>query len=184
MTVPSEQYRRVLLIGMMASGKSTIGAELSRRLGWHYADNDELVLRAVGENLDDLLQHRGANALRDAEAKALAVALGDPGPLVAGVAAGVVLREADRQRIRAASDALAVYLRARPETLTERVGSNREHRPWLGDDPLGWFRSTLHEREPLYREVADVIVDVDEAPPAAIADQIVSALRAGGSSGQ
>jgi shikimate kinase len=85
---PSEE--RVLLIGMMGVGKSTLGAALSGATSWPYVDNDELVARAAGTTTREVFDTGGATALREAESHALRRALDEPAPVVAGVAAGVV----------------------------------------------------------------------------------------------
>lgn len=165
---------RVLLLGMMGSGKSSVGRALAERTGWPYLDNDELLRRACGMSTPEVLRRGGEPALRDAESAALGEALAADPPVVAGVAAGVVTRAADRARLRAAP-ATVVWLRARLETLLARVGSG-EGRPWLQPDPETALRRLAEGRDPLYTEVADVVVDVDELTPEQIADRLLPAL--------
>src|SRR5690348_11490036 len=126
--------QKVLLIGLMGTGKTTVGRLLATRLSARYLDNDELVLIAAGSALEDLRRNKGEAGLREAESEALTEALDLPAPLVAGVAAGVVQSRADVARLEKA-DATLVWLRARPETLAARVGSGGD-RPWLRPNPL------------------------------------------------
>lgn len=163
---------RVLLVGMMASGKSTVGRLLSDRLDWPYYDNDELLLRAVGVDTRTVLEQRGEAALRRAESAALTVALTEGGPLVAGVAGGIVSDPLDRDRLRAGG--YVVWLRASIETLARRAKGT--DRPWLGDDPAAALRALYAGRAHLYFFVASYVVDVDTLPPDAVADRIVAAL--------
>ena len=79
---------RVLLIGMMGSGKSTIGRLLSEATGWRYMDNDELVRRSSGATARQILADRGEAEMREAESGALALGIATPAPVVIGVAAG------------------------------------------------------------------------------------------------
>ena len=167
---------RVLLVGLMAAGKSTVGRLVAARLGCRYLDNDELVAQAAGSALAALAAERGEGALRAAESAALHRVLDHPPPLVAGVAASVVLDPADRRRL-AAADALVVWLRARPETLAARVGDGGD-RPWLRPDPLAAFARMAAERARWYAEVADLVVDVDETSPAAVADIVADMVVA------
>ena len=166
-------WDRVLLIGMMGSGKTTVGYRLGRVLGWPYYDNDELVRRAGGIDTRVVQEELGVAALRRAESAALTVALMTAGPLVAGVAAGVVTDELDRVRLRAGG--FVVWLRASLDTLTRRVEGT--DRPWLGDDPHGALTRLYAGRADLYRSVATLIVDVDTLPPDVIALRIAAALR-------
>lgn len=153
---------RVLLVGMMGSGKSTIGRLLADATGWPYADNDELVKRAHGANPRRLLAGRGEAAMRRAESDALAAGLSLPTPAIVGVAAGVILGEADRQALT--DGGIVVWLRAAADALAERA-AGAEHRPWLDADPVAWMSATLSERERLYASVADRVIDTDALHP-------------------
>jgi shikimate kinase len=164
---------RVLLLGMMGSGKSSVGEALSRRTGWPFVDNDALVERATGLTARALLARRGEAAMRAAEAAALETALGLPLPVVAATAAGTILDPDNRRRL--ASGGFVVWLRAPAEVLAARaVGA--DHRPWLDEDPVGWFRAALDEREALYASVADLEVDTHRLTPDEGAARIVEAL--------
>jgi shikimate kinase len=160
---------RVLLIGMMGSGKSTIGRLLSEATGWPYVDNDELVRRAHGATARELLARRGADAMRDAEADALALGTQLEPPAIVGVAAGVVLDADGRDTLE--QGGLVVWLRAGAETLAARA-SGADHRPWLDADSVGWMRQALEEREPLYASVADHVVDTEAGTPAESAERL------------
>ena len=165
---------KVLLIGLMAVGKSTVGKLLAAHLHARYLDNDELVRLATGTALDDLRQREGEAGLRKAESLALTAALELPPPAVAGVAAGVVLDPRDRDRL-AATDATVVWLRARPETLARRVPAGGD-RPWITLAPLPVFQQMARERYPSYEGLADLTVDVDERTPEQIVEVIVDYL--------
>jgi len=166
---------KLLLIGMMGSGKSSVGAALSAKLGWPYLDNDALLERTAGASARDLLESRGEEALRQAETQVLTLVLGMPGPMIGSAAAGVVLDAADRLRLQQ-SPAHVVWLRASPQVLARRVGSSQ--RPWLGDDVTATMRRFAAERNGFYAEVADQVVDTDVIPVGAVAKQIIEGLPA------
>jgi shikimate kinase len=163
---------RILLVGMMGAGKTTVGNALSALIGWPYFDNDELLVRAVGKATRRVQEEDGERALRRAESAALDVALSDGGPLIAGVAGGIVLDPLDLQRLR--SGGLVVWLRAELSTLARRVAGT--DRPWLGADPLRALQALYAGREDLYASVASVILDVDTLPPDLLALSIAAAL--------
>jgi len=169
---------RVLVIGMMAAGKSTVGRAVADRLGWPYYDNDELLRRATGSPTRALLEQHGEAALRRAESAALTMALTEGGPLVAGVAGGVVSDPLDRDRLRAGG--FVVWLRASIETLVRRARGT--DRPWLGDDPRAALTALYAGRADLYLSVASFVVDVDSVPPSVVAERIVTALATVGHS--
>jgi shikimate kinase len=141
---------------MMGSGKSTVGRFLAKATGWHYVDNDELVLGAHGATPRQLLAEHGEAAMRRAESEALAAGIALPPPAIVGVAAGVILDAADREALR--SGGIVVWLRAPAEELAERA-AGAEHRPWLDTDPRAWMRAAVAERDPLYASVADHTID-------------------------
>ena len=174
---------RLLLIGMMATGKTTVGREISARTGWPYVDNDELVQSTTGLSSPDLLARDGEPALRRAESQVLTMLLEKPTPFVAGVPGGIVLDPADRRRL-AECDGHVVWLRAQVATLARRVGSGTG-RAWLGDDPAEALARLAQVREPFYAEVADSVVDVDDLSPDRLAALVLSTLPAGpGTTGQ
>ncbi len=153
---------RVLLIGMMGAGKTSVGRVLAERTGWPFLDNDTLVQRWAGVEAPQILRDRGEQALREAEAAALMQGLETPPPAIIDVAGGVVTRPEDRKQLP--ESGIVVWLRARIETLAERVGTG-EGRAWLRDDPEAALRSLYEGREELYRDAAALIVDVDDIGP-------------------
>jgi shikimate kinase len=163
---------RVLLIGMMGAGKTTIGHALSVVLGWPYYDNDELLARAVGKDTRAVQEQDGEAALRRAESAALTAALTDAPPLIAGVAGGIVTDPLDCDRLRLGG--FVVWLRASIDTLVARVRGT--DRPWLGDDPRAALTALYQGRADLYASVASYVIDVDTLPPEAIAHRIAAAL--------
>ncbi len=173
MTGPAGPGPRVLLMGMMGAGKTTVGTALSRRTGWPYLDNDELVHRATGRTTPDVLASGGVAELRRAESLALAEALTAPTPVIAAVAAGVVEDARDLERLR--TGGCVVWLRARLETLVSRVGTGAG-RPWLQGDAATALAALYEGRAPLYERAAGLIVDVDELPGERVADRILAAL--------
>jgi shikimate kinase len=163
---------RILLIGMMGAGKSTVGRLLAERLQWPYVDSDEQVERRTGMTVPEIFATRGEPAFRAEESVALDEATTSDGPLVVSVAGGAVLDADNRTRIRQAG--LVVWLRAEVSTLARRVGSGAG-RPLLGDDPLGSLSRLYRERAPLYQNLADLTVDVDEATPEEAAERVLAA---------
>ncbi|HEY5384415.1 MAG TPA: shikimate kinase [Acidimicrobiales bacterium] len=166
---------RILLVGMMGAGKTTTGHLLAERLGWAYRDSDADVEAATGLTVPELFARDGEAAFRRAEATVLAEACADPSPSIVSVAGGAVLSEDNRRLI--ASSGIVVWLRARPETLAARVGDG-VGRPLLGDDPAEAVVRLDAVRAPLYAELADVVLNVDELTAVTVADRIISAWDA------
>ncbi len=164
---------RILLVGMMGAGKSTVGGLLAGRLGCPYLDSDAQVEAATGRTVPELFASVGEGAFRVAESTALQEALAGEGPVVVSVAGGAVLDPANRALLRRSGT--VVWLRADPATLAGRVGDG-EGRPLLAGDAAGAIERLDGVRRPLYAEVADVVVDVDDLAPAEVADRILAGL--------
>ena len=164
---------RVLLVGMMGAGKTTVGRTFGQRQGWPYLDSDEEVRRRTGCTVPELFARRGEAAFRAEETAVLAEACASSHPVVVSVAGGAVLAEANRALV--ASSGLVVWLRASLATLTQRVGDGRT-RPLLGRDPGAALARLYPERARLYEELADVVIDVDGVPVERVVEQIVAAL--------
>ena len=164
--------RHVVLVGMMGTGKTTTGRLLADRLGRTLVDSDELIERRTGRTVREIWRTDGEPTFRVLETAALRDALAEPEPLVIAAAGGVVLSAQNREALREA-DAVVVWLRADPRVLLGRVGRD-DHRPLLDDDPAATLQQMEQEREPLYREVADVVVDTDTKSPAAVVDRIAA----------
>ena len=165
---------RVVLLGMMGTGKSSVGRALADLTGWPFVDNDALVQAATGRTARQLLA--GEDAMREAEAAALRRGLATDPPAIVATAAGTVLDPQHRGLIDAGG--YVVWLTAPPEVLAERA-TGAAHRPWLEHDPVSWFRDAARVRDPLYRSIADLEIDTEGVAPGAAASRIVEAISAG-----
>ncbi len=164
---------------MMASGKTTTGEAVARRLGWDFFDSDRQVEEQVGRTVEELWKAYGEAAFRELEAEALAqaVARTQEHPAVIAAAGGVVLDPRNRALLKAHPP--VVWLRADPQTLAARAGTGAG-RPLLGDDPAGALLRLEAERRPFYEEVATIVVDVDERRPDQVVDAILDEVAVAG----
>lgn len=163
----------IFLIGMMGVGKTTVGRLLAERLGVAYCDSDAQVVANTGMTVPEIFAQHGEAAFRAEESKALRDAAAG-GDAVVAVAGGAVLDPENRKLLR--SSGTVVWLRARVETMASRVGQGAG-RPLLAEEePAAVLARLYPQREPLYAELADVVVDVDDATPQQIVEQIAAAL--------
>ncbi len=162
----------VVLLGMMGSGKTTVGRALAARTGWRYMDNDELVRTVAGRAPERIAATDGEDALHAAEADALRYALGVPPPLIAAAAAWVATDPDSVALLRATP--MVVYLRAQPDTLRARIGAGHGRRDDATD--LTWLEARHAERDGIYRELASLTIDTDESGIEAVVGDILEAL--------
>ena len=166
---------RVVVLGLMGSGKTTVGRTVERMVGWRYVDNDDALVQAHGKGPRELGAELGVEALHELEVDALAAGLQETPPVVVAAAAGVVEEPRGMDLLRS-GDAVIVYLRGRLDTLVSRVrGSDR---PWVQEDPEAVLSDMLRRRELHYLEVADVVLNVDDRTPEEIAQELVARVNA------
>ncbi len=170
-TVPSPTTRHIVLVGMMGSGKSSVGRVLAQRLGRPLLDSDEMIEAETGRTVREIWRSDGEATFRTLETDVLRRALASSPPAVIAAAGGVVLREENR-RLLAESDAHVVWLLADVDVLLDRV-RNGAHRPLLDDDPERVLTEMFEQRAPLYREVADAIVSVEHRTVLNVAQAVV-----------
>jgi len=169
---------RITLIGYRGSGKSAVAAHLAARWGCSWQDADDVLEREAGESITALVASRGEGWFRDLESTLLDRLLGEEtGVLATG--GGVILREANRAALRAhgrpvvwlmaSADVLRARLAADPATATRRPSLS-------GTNPLDEVAAALIARAPLYRAVADAVIDVSVEPAERIAERIAAWL--------
>ncbi|HEX6417971.1 MAG TPA: shikimate kinase [Acidimicrobiales bacterium] len=161
----------LVLVGAMGVGKSTVGALLAGQLGRPLVDSDA-VLAAAGDSAAAIARRDGVAALHARECDLLLGALADPEPAVVAAAASVVERPACRAAL---GRVFVAWLRASPARLVAR-GAGAAHRRELGRDPVAAVAALERHRAPLYREVADVTVDVDGLAPPEVARAVTAAF--------
>jgi len=154
--VGSERKKRnIYLVGLMGAGKTTIGKVLARRLSYSFIDSDHEIARRTGVSVPTIFEIEGEEGFRKREAQIIAeIAALDTQVVATG--GGVVLRPENRQLLL--SSGLVVYLNVPLHTLYERTRHDK-NRPLLQvQDPLQKLKELHIQRDPLYREVADIVV--------------------------
>ncbi len=166
---------RVVLVGFMCAGKSTVGRILADRLGWDFLDFDELIERGQGQTIADIFREHGEQGFRTLEAE-LTEDFEKRRGVVLAPGGGWMAQPGLVQRLREGS--LFVWLRVTVERVLERHREQANvERPLLDvEEPLDEIRALLSAREPFYR-TADVVVETDGRDPANVAEEVVVTLR-------
>jgi shikimate kinase len=165
------------LIGLPGTGKSTIGRHLARRLGVAFVDSDAMIERRINESIRSFFEREGEPAFRDIEQRVIAE-LCQAGFGVMATGGGVVLREPNRDTLRAATT--VVYLRSTPEELFRRLRHDTQ-RPLLQvADPLARLRQLHAERDPLYLKTAHFIIETGRPSVPMLVNMILMQLELAG----
>jgi shikimate kinase len=161
---------RIVLVGFMGAGKSTIGAILAKRLGYGFEDMDRRIEVRTGRRIADIFREDGEEAFRAMELEeARRLAAVDRCVVAAG--GGAFTRPATREALQ--EGAVTVWIRCSADALHARIGHDRS-RPLAGNRDI--MRALLAEREPSYR-LADVTVDGSVGSPQQVADRVMALLR-------
>lgn len=166
----------VALVGFMASGKSTVGRSLARRVRRPFVDTDAEIEREHGA-IATIFSRQGEGIFRGFECEVVARALESPTPSIIAVGGGAPTHAPTRRLL---AKAYRVFLLVPPEEIVLRVRRSRTLRPLLGKAPApSRIEELYRSRLPLYRE-ADLIVDTDGMRASALAKHIEALLESGG----
>ena len=163
----------IALIGFMGAGKSAVGRELSRRIGWPRHDTDEMMREQFGISIPDIFARHGEPAFRDAETALLKkLRRGIAGIVVTG--GGIILRTENVQLPRGMGR--IIWLDADEEVLWQRL-SKHSTRPLLQTpDPRARFAELLRERLPFYQSAADNRINTTSNSIAQVTDEIITLI--------
>jgi shikimate kinase len=163
---------RLYLIGLMGSGKSTVGRKLAATLERPYLDNDAIIATLAGRSTVALAE-LGGTVLHDWESQYVHYLAADqPVPFVAGIAASTADRPADLATLRRSG--MLVYLRSAPDVLAGRIDRDQP-RPWITGGSAALIERMYRRRDPVLSAECDVVVDATAAPDH-IRDGIIAAL--------
>ena len=162
----------LVLVGLMGSGKTTVGRACADRLGRPFVDTDDLVVAVAGMPIADYFAAYGEAAFRALEKQAVADVCASPEPLVIACGGGATNDPESRRQLQAAG--VVVWLRASANVLAARVG-NDAGRPLLAGDPVGSLTRLAAAREPAYESVSDAVVDTEDRDVDEVTDAVLKA---------
>ena len=172
---------RLTLVGYRACGKSTVGRLVAARLAWPFIDADHVVEDRLGAPIAQVFRTHGEAYFRAAESAVLADILSGSGPFVLATGGGVIESPANRAMLKELGGTV-VYLHASAEMVQERLRHQAGGRPSLtGGNVADEVPAILARREPLYREVATVLIDSGPTI-VGVADRVAEAVERSASS--
>ncbi len=168
-----KEKKSIFLIGMMASGKSTVGRELAKELDWEFFDMDDVIVSEQGKSIPEIFKSEGEAAFRFYETQATAQFTQKEGVVLA-MGGGTPMFEVNHKLL---ARGFVVQLSVRVSDVLERT-KNDTTRPLLqSDNPVQRVRELLIERGPTYDAVSDLKVSVTRKTPQQIAQEILEEVR-------
>ena len=169
-----KQPTKIFLVGPMGAGKSAVGKQLARNLHLTFADSDDEIESRTGVDIPFIFEKEGEEGFRKREAAAINDLSGRDN-IVLATGGGAVVRPENRRHLGARG--FVVYLFTTVEQQVSRTSRGRE-RPLLEDgNPRDILEKLLETRDPLYREIADLIVNTDGRKVKAVVDEIIEHLE-------
>jgi shikimate kinase len=162
--------QNIFLIGLMGSGKTTIGQLLAKRLNRPFFDSDHELERRTGVSVATIFEIEGEPAFRIRESQIIDE-LTQHMPIILGTGGGAILNAGTREVLHARGT--VIYLHSTPETAYERVRRNRDRPLLMVSDPLARLRQLYEIRHPLYRETAHFVVESYRDRPSAVVAEVL-----------
>lgn len=167
------EQENIFLVGLMGAGKTSVGRMLAKRMGRDFYDTDVEIEAATGVKIPVIFEIEGESGFRAREEKMIEKLVIMPG-IVLATGGGAVLSATNRARLK--TNGRVIYLRAAPEDLWRRTRRDR-NRPLLQTpDPLAKLKELHAQRDPLYTEIAALIVDTGAQSVGALTSQIQKLL--------
>lgn len=165
---------RVILIGPMGSGKTTIGQLVAERLDIPFRDTDQVIEENSGRTVSDIFLEDGEEAFRVLEKAVLRSELLSDGTVLA-LGGGAPISIDAQSALRAIASPV-IYLDISLATVAPRIGFNRD-RPLLLHNPRGQWQTLMEARRPIYESIADTVIDVNTKTEIDIVDEILEVIK-------
>ena len=164
---------RVIFIGPMGSGKSTIGKSVALALGLPFRDTDTIIEEAEGMDVSQIFIDKGEDYFRTVEKRVLRDELLSDGSVLA-LGGGAPI-SVDAQSALKVSSAPVVYLDISLARVAPRIGFNRD-RPLLLHNPRGQWQTLMEARRPIYESIANFVIDVNGKSQKEIVNEVLGVI--------
>ena len=166
--------QNIFLVGPMGAGKSTVGRQLAEALSFTFKDSDQEIQRRTGVDIPTIFEFEGEEGFRGRERQVIEDLVAEE-RLVLATGGGAVLDAENRQNLT--SRGVVIYLQCTPEQQFSRTSRDRGRPLLQTDDPLQVLRELMEERDPIYRQVADLVVSTEKRGTASVVKEILRRLQ-------
>ena len=165
--------QNIFIVGPMGAGKSTVGRQLAEALSYTFKDSDQEIQRRTGVDIPTIFEFEGEAGFRNRE-RLIIEELVNEERIVLATGGGAILSPENRQNLSARG--VVIYLHCSAEQQHSRTARDRT-RPLLEtDDPLEKLRVLMEEREPIYRQVADMVISTEKRGTSSVIKEIMRRL--------
>lgn len=167
--------QNIFLIGPMGAGKSTVGRQLAESLSYTFRDSDLEIQRRTGVDIPTIFEFEGEEGFRNRERQVIEDLVAED-RIVLATGGGAVLNAENRQNLTARG--VVIYLHCSPEQQYARTSRDRSRPLIQTEDPLERLRGLMEERDPIYRQVSDLVVSTEKRGTASVVKEIRRRLEA------
>lgn len=173
--------KMIVLIGLMGSGKTTVGRALAEKLNLDFADSDEAIEKTAKTSVREIFTEQGEPVFRQLESQALLNLCASESAMVLAVAGGAIVAAANRELLQKNAQCI-IWLDAPTPTLVSRTGRGN-HRPLLDGDPIGSLNKMRQDREHLYQQLSTHHLITQSLSVSQVVDQIINVCNLSASTG-
>ncbi|MBS1171110.1 MAG: aroB [Burkholderiaceae bacterium] len=168
-------HQNIFLVGLMGAGKTTVGRALAKRLGMRFVDSDQEIEARTGASIALIFEIEGEESFRRREADVIRDLTAEKG-IVLATGGGAILNANSRDYLK--TRGTVIYLRASINSILHRTGNDRKRPLLQTEDPRKKLEELAKQREPLYTEVASIIIDTGRPNVHSVLQGILSQLDA------
>ncbi|NLP35285.1 MAG: shikimate kinase [Clostridiales bacterium] len=170
----TKNKENIILIGFMGCGKTSVGKRLAKRLNYPFVDTDHLIEKNIGCTINEIFSSKGEDFFREMETSILREIGSDSRHKVIATGGGLPEKKQNREILKEIGH--VVYLKISKETVIKRLSGDTTRPKLKGDDLSTKVDALLREREPIYEEVADQVIETDDKSYNEIINLITNAM--------
>lgn len=173
--IAKQKKNNIVFIGFMASGKTTIGKSLAEKKGYSFIDTDEWISNKMNTPISEIFDKRGEEYFRQLETNTIKKLSKNFDNTIISTGGGLAIRKENARYLK--DMGTVVFLKVSKEIVISRIGKNEERPLLAGEDPEKKIEALLKERNPIYEQLADVIIDTNNKSIKEIVDEVIETLR-------
>lgn len=173
--IAKQKKNNIVFIGFMASGKTTIGQALAEKKGYSFIDTDKWISNKMNAPISEIFDKKGEDYFRQLETKTIKKLSKSLDNTIISTGGGLSIKKENVPYLK--NMGTVVFLKVSKETVISRLGKNKERPLLASENPEEKIETLLKERNPIYEQVADVIIDTNNKSVKELVDEVIKTLR-------